>query len=141
MRLSENFKLEELIASSTAEVYKISNYPSPTEIQNLKDLCENILQPIRNKWNAPIYVNSGYRSPILNRKLKGVPTSYHISGNAVDITTRDVKKNKQLFEMIVDMIKNKEITVGELIDESKYSWIHISNPVKEINEILHLDGK
>ena len=138
MKLSNNFKFEELIYSSTAEHYKINNYPSPAEIDNLRALCENILQPVRDKWGEPIFINSGYRSPILNRKVGGVPTSYHITGNAVDITTRDVKKNKELFNMIVEMIKNKEIVVGELIDESKYSWLHISNPVKEENQILHL---
>lgn len=138
MRLSENFTLHELTYSSTAEHHRINNYPSPTEIDNLKELCENILQPIRDKWGESIFINSGYRSPILNRKVGGVPTSYHCSGNAVDITTRDVKKNKKLFEMIVQMIKDNEIVVGELIDESKYSWLHISNPVKEKNEILHL---
>jgi uncharacterized protein YcbK (DUF882 family) len=138
MKLSNNFKLNELIYSSTAEVNRINNYPSPVEIDNLRALCENILQPIRDKWGSPLYVNSGYRSPILNRKVGGVPTSYHCSGNAVDITTKDVNKNKELFKMIVEMIKNKEITVGELIDESRYSWLHISNPVKEENQILHL---
>jgi hypothetical protein len=138
MKLSNNFKLRELTYSSTAEHHRIENYPSPTEIENLKNLCENILQPIRDKWGSAIFVNSGYRSPILNRKVGGVPTSYHVTGNAVDITTKDVKKNKELFNMIVEMINNKEITVGELIDESKYSWLHISNPVKEENQILHL---
>lgn len=138
MKLSKNFSLHELTYSSTAEHHRIENYPSPTEIENLKNLCENILQPIRDKWGEPLFVNSGYRSPILNRKVGGVPTSYHVTGNAVDITTRDVKKNKKLFEMIVQMIKDNEITVGELIDESKYSWLHISNPIKEKNEILHL---
>lgn len=138
MKLSNNFKLNELIYSSTAEVNRINNYPSPVEIDNLRALCENILQPIRDKWGSPLYVNSGYRSPILNRKVAGAPTSYHCSGNAVDITTRDTKKNKELFNMIVDMIKNKEITVGELIDEHRYSWLHISNPIKEKNQILHL---
>lgn len=138
MKLSNNFKLNELIYSSTAEVNRINNYPSPVEIDNLRALCENILQPIRDKWGSPLYVNSGYRSPILNRKVGGTPTSYHCSGNAVDITTRDTKKNKELFNMIVDMIKNNEIEVGELIDEHRYSWLHISNPIKEKNQILHL---
>lgn len=138
MKLSNNFKLNELIYSSTAEVNRINNYPSPVEIDNLRALCENILQPIRDKWGSPLYVNSGYRSPILNRKVAGAPTSYHCSGNAVDITTRDTKKNKELFNMIVDMIKNNEIEVGELIDEHRYSWLHISNPIKEKNQILHL---
>lgn len=138
MRISNNFKLSELIYSSTAEVNSINNYPSNNEKNNLIELVKNILQPIRDKYGKAIYVTSGYRSPILNRKVKGVPTSYHVTGDAADITTHSKDENKKLFELIVSMIKDKEIVVGELIDEKNYSWIHISNPVREINEILHL---
>lgn len=138
MRISNNFKLSELIYSSTAEANKIDNYPSNNEKNNLIELVKNILQPIRDKYGKAIYVTSGYRSPILNRKVKGVPTSYHVTGDAADITTHSKDENKKLFELIVSMIKDKEIVVGELIDEKNYSWIHISNPVREINEILHL---
>lgn len=138
MRISNNFKLSELIYSSTAEVNSINNYPSNNEKNNLIELVKNILQPIRDKYGKAIYVTSGYRSPILNRKVKGVPTSAHITGDAADITTHSKDENKKLFELIVSMIKDKEIVVGELIDEKNYSWIHISNPVREINEILHL---
>lgn len=138
MRISNNFKLSELIYSSTAEVNSINNYPSNNEKNNLIELVKNILQPIRDKYGKAIYVTSGYRSPILNRKVKGVPTSYHVTGDAADITTHNKDENKKLFELIVSMIKDKEIVVGELIDEKNYSWIHISNPVREINEILHL---
>lgn len=138
MKLSNNFKLNELIYSSTAETNGINNYPSNREKDNLIRLCVNVLQPIRYKFGKPIYINSGYRNPILNRLVKGSPTSYHCSGDAADITTRDKELNKELFDLIVQMIKDKEIVVGELIDEHNYSWIHISNPVREKNEILHL---
>lgn len=138
MRISKNFKLRELIYSSTAEANNINNYPSKDEQENLIALVTNILQPIRDKFNRAIHITSGYRSPILNRLVKGVPTSYHVSGNAADITTYDNKLNKELFNLIVEMIKDNDIVVGELIDEKNYSWIHISNPVKEKNEILHL---
>lgn len=138
MRISNNFTLSELIYSSTAEANRINNYPSNNEKNNLIELVKNILQPIRDKYGKAIYVTSGYRSPILNRKVKGVPTSYHVTGDAADITTHSKDGNKKLFELIVSMIKDKEIVVGELIDEKNYSWIHISNPVREINEILHL---
>lgn len=138
MRISNNFTLSELIYSSTAEANKIDNYPSNNEKNNLIELVKNILQPIRDRYGKAIYVTSGYRSPILNRKVKGVPTSAHITGDAADITTHSKDENKKLFELIVSMIKDKEIVVGELIDEKNYSWIHISNPVREINEILHL---
>lgn len=138
MRISKNFRLSELIHSSTAEANRINNYPSNDDKENLIKLVNNILQPIRDKYGKPIYITSGYRSPILNRLVKGVPTSHHVSGNAVDITTYNNKENKKLFELIVSMIENNEIKVGELIDEKSYSWIHISNPMKEINEILHI---
>lgn len=139
MKLSNNFKLEELIESSTAIHYKINNYPSPTEIDNLRKLCETILQPIRDKFGKAIYVTSGYRNPILNRKVKGSPSSQHIKGEAADITSID---NRMLWDMIVEMINNKEITVGQLIwecgDEESPDWIHISLPYKKTNEILYL---
>ena len=138
MKLSNNFKLEELIESSTAIHYKINNYPSPTEIDNLRKLYYGGIPCSIIILSHGICIRKCYRTPILNRKVGGVPTSYHVSGNAVDITTRDTKKNKELFNMIVDMIKNNEIEVGELIDEHNYKWIHISNPVKEKNQILHL---
>lgn len=138
MKLSNNFKLNELIYSSTAEANNIDNYPSNQVKDNLIRLCVNILQPIRYQYGKPIFINSGYRSPILNRKIGGVPTSYHCSGDAADITTGNRETNKELFDLIVQMIKDKDIVVGELIDEHNYKWIHISNPVKEKNEILHL---
>lgn len=138
MKLTNNFKLEELIYSSTAEANNINNYPSESEIYRLKQLCENILQPIRDKWKNSILVTSGYRNPILNRLVKGSPTSQHVKGEAADITVGSKEDNKKLFNIIVDMIENNEITVGQLIDERNYSWIHISLPYKNKNQILHL---
>lgn len=141
MRLSENFTLRELTYSSTAEHYRIDNYPSPTEIVNLKTLCEKVLQPIRDSWGESIFINSGYRNPILNRKVKGVPTSAHITGCAADITTRDIKKNKKLFELIKFMHQEGDIEFDQLISENDCQWIHIGiKPIGEKmrNEILYL---
>ena len=52
MKLSQNFSLRELTASQTAERKGISNQPSDEHIENLKLLCENILQPIRDEWGV-----------------------------------------------------------------------------------------
>lgn len=139
MRISNNFKLRELIYSSTAEANNINNYPSKDEQENLIALVTNILQPIRDKFNRAIHITSGYRSPILNRLVKGSNTSQHMKGEAADITSID---NRMLWDIIVKMIKNKEIIVGQLIwesgDEESPDWIHISLPYKKTNEILHL---
>ena len=136
MKLSSNFSLEELCKSSVAEVNGIVNKPSNDEIEKLRRLCVGILQPIRDKWGEKIFVNSGYRNPVLNRLVGGSTSSQHLKGEAVDITCGN---NKKLFNLISAMITDGEIVVGQLIDEKQYSWIHISLPNnKHKNNILHL---
>lgn len=133
MKLSENFTLEELIASSTARTKKIDNTPNEQVKNNLKYLCEKVLQPIRDKYGKPIRVSSGYRCPKLNKAVGGVNTSEHQLGKAADI---QCSNNKELWNLIVSMIKRGEITVGQLIDEKHLQWIHISFGTK--NQILKL---
>lgn len=136
MKLSKNFTLEELIYSSTADAKGIVNYPDNQSIKNLKKLCNDVLQPIRDKYGKPIYITSGYRNPALNRAVNGSQTSQHLTGSAADI---DVANNRELWDVIVKMIENGEITVGQLIDEKKLSWIHISLPTPyKKNQILKL---
>lgn len=138
MKLSKNFTLSELTYSSTANANKVDNTPDRWELDNLKKLCNEVLQPIRDKWDDSIFVNSGFRNPIVNRLVKGSTSSQHLKGEAADITVGSKSGNKKLFDMIVQLIENEEITVGQLIDEKDYSWIHISLPYKKVNQILHL---
>lgn len=135
MKLTENFTLDELIASATARVKGIDNTPDPKQIETLKRLCEEILQPIRSKLGKPIRVTSGYRSPELNKAVRGSKTSQHLSGEAADIVCGD---NCKLWNLICDMILKQEIRVGQLIDEKNLHWIHISLPdSNHLNQILH----
>ena len=138
MNLSKNFTLSELTYSNAADSYNIENTPGRIELENLKKLCHEVLQPIRDKFGKSIYVNSGYRNPKVNRLVGGSSSSQHIKGEASDITVGSKDGNKKLFDMIVQMIENKEITVGQLIDEKDYKWIHISLPYRKVNQILHL---
>ena len=138
MKLSQNFSLKELTHSSTANYNKVDNTPSRLELEYLKKLCNEILQPIRDKYGNFIFVTSGYRNPILNRLVGGSTTSQHILGQAADLTTGSREGNKKLFDMIAQMIENGEIKVGQLIDEKNYTWIHISLPYSKVNQVLHL---
>lgn len=138
MNLSKNFTLSELTSSNAADCYNIENTPGRLELENLKKLCNEILQPIRDKYGKSIYVNSGYRNPKVNRLVGGSSSSQHTLGQAADITVGSKEGNKKLFDLIVQMIKDKEITVGQLIDEKDYKWIHISLPYRKVNQILHL---
>lgn len=130
MKLSKNFTLRELTKTNTG----IQNNPSEIEIERLRILCEKVLQPLRDKFGHPIIVNSGYRSPLVNKAVGGIPSSQHVRAEAVDITAGSRERNKVLFEILKTMEKD------QLIDERNYSWIHVSYTVcrPNRNQILHL---
>ena len=88
--------------------------------------------------SSQICSSCGYRNPKVNRLVGGSSSSQHIKGEAADITVGSKDGNKKLFDMIVQMIEDKEISVGQLIDESDYKWLHISLPYRKVNQILHL---
>lgn len=127
---SKNFTYEELIASSIANRLGLDNTPSPQQKASLRRLTKEILQPIRDKWDKPIIITSGFRSVKVNKAVGGVSTSQHCKAEAADLKVGGVSENRKLFELIVQMIKNKEIEVGQLINEYNYSWIHVSLPRK-----------
>lgn len=52
-----------------------------------EDLMD-ILEKIRNHFNTPVIINSGYRTPSWNSKVKGAPNSYHCKGMAADIVVK-----------------------------------------------------
>ncbi len=82
MRLSKNFTLEEMVATSHR---KLQDTPTLEVVQNLQKLCVLVLQPLRDTLGAPVYINSGYRSERLNARVGGVPNSRHLQGRAADI--------------------------------------------------------
>lgn len=141
MNFTKNFTYEELIKSGTAKRLGINNTPNEAEKAELRKLCEDVLQPIRDSWGKPIIVSSGFRCKKLNEKVNGATKSQHLLGKAADIHTLSdtAKENKELFNHIRGMIERGEIVVGQLIDEYGYDWIHVSSTSKEKkNQILHL---
>lgn len=141
MDISKNFTLRELARSATADRLGIDNSPSKAITANLQELCQTVLQPIRDKWGEPIIVTSGYRCPKLNAAVGGAKASQHMLGQAADIhsVSDKVSDNYKLFEVIRQMVEKGEIKVGQLIDEYGYNWIHVSTPhLKHNNQIKHI---
>ena len=83
MKLSENFTLQELTKSDTAIRLGIPNEPNSDQITKLQNLCETLLQPVRDKF-GPVIVTSGYRSPDLCVKIGSSINSQHCKAEAVD---------------------------------------------------------
>lgn len=130
------FTIPELTKSATASRRKIDNTPSATVIANLTALVDNILDPLREAWGAPIIVTSGYRCVRLNAAVGGVKTSQHMLGQAADIRTVSDKPadNKRLFDLIVKL----GLPYDQLIDEYGYNWVHVSYSSRNRRQILHI---
>ena len=101
MKLSQNFSLREMTQSQTALRNDIDNTPNESQIENLKALCENVLQPLRDYYEAPIKITSGYRSPDLCKILNSKITSQHCANN----------------QLILEYYNDSDINSG---------WIHCS---------------
>jgi zinc D-Ala-D-Ala carboxypeptidase len=133
MRLSDNFFLIEFTRSATAERLNIDNTPSSEQLENLKEITNSILQPVRN-CIGPIRITSGYRNPDLSVAIGSKISSQHCKGQAVDIQfVRDGKmNNKLLLKKIIEICD-----FDQLIDEYDYSWIHVSHKCEgNRNQIL-----
>lgn len=97
-------------------------------------LVKHILDPLRERYGKPIHVNSGYRSPALNKAVGGSKTSQHMTGLAADITAGSAAKNKILFSLVQEL----DLPFDQLIDEKNFRWIHVSFSSKPRKQILHL---
>lgn len=85
-KISKNFTWKEFTKSDVAIRYHITNAITSWEVRdNIVALVENILQPLRDAWEKPLFINSGYRCLELNKKVGGVPTSQHVLGQAADV--------------------------------------------------------
>ena len=136
--MGKYFTIRELCRSTKAKELGIQNIPSEQQEQLLTNLIENILDPLREAYGSPIYVNSGYRCPELNRVVKGSKNSHHQCLNscaAADIDARSKDGNMKLFKLVESL----NLPVCQCIDESNYSWIHVSyNPNDIRRQFLHL---
>ncbi len=103
--LSEHFVLGEFTRSKYPEVY---NIPSHEAIANLKRLCE-WLEVLRERVRHSIIINSGYRSPQLNRKVGGAPTSNHLTGCAADIRTNGMEQAIVYAAILIAQIRFQSI--------------------------------
>ena len=128
--LSEHFVLGEFTRSKYPEVY---NIPSHEAIANMKRLCV-WLEVLRNKVGHPIVINSGYRSPQLNRKVGGAPTSNHLTGCAVDIRTSGFEQAIEYTAILIAYATESNQEFDELlIEKNRYGavWLHFAVRPKE----------
>ena len=125
MNLSRNFTLSELIKSDTAIRKGINNNPNAEQIEKLKLLCENILQPVRDHFGR-VKVTSGFRSVQLCQAINSSVNSQHAKAEACDFECVGVD-NAELADWIKDNLPYDQLIVEYYTPgEPNSGWIHCS---------------
>lgn len=124
-RISKNFSLEELTASTTASALCIANKPDQQQVCNLCALVHHVLQPLRDAMGESIPVSSGYRSYALNRAVGGVANSQHLVGEAADLNIGgDLQRGRRWFSWIKSHCQFDQL-IWEHNKAGVY-WVHVS---------------
>ncbi len=118
-KLSASFNLDEFIVSQVAERHGYRNEPNEKQIDNLKLLCMNVLQPLRDIIRVPIFINSGFRSFDVNAAVGGRFNSQHLEGKAADLIVPSLKL-VDVFNIVL-----QKLSSDQLIYEFG-KWIHVS---------------
>jgi len=136
MKISQHLTLAELIRSESAKRLGISNMPIQEHLENLKELAENIFEPIRNHFGSPIYISSGYRSQKLNAAIGGSMNSQHSRGMAIDIDMDGTDiKNSAIFEYAKTLPFDQ--LIWEFGTKENPDWVHISYSPLNRKQILY----
>lgn len=126
MKLSENFSLREMTKSQTAIRLGLRNEPNQRHIEALRNLCENILQPVRDYYDTPFSPSSGFRSTALCLAIGSRETSQHAKGQAADfevpnVSTYDlavfIRDNLDFDQLILECYEK---------GDPKSGWVHCS---------------
>ena len=129
MKLTANITLDELTKSQIAERKGINNNPNPQQIENLKALAVNVLQPIRSHFDKPLIISSGFRCAELCLEIGSSINSQHVADDeaaAADFEipgvdnrelARWIRNNLEVDQGILEFYRDNEPTSG---------WIHCS---------------
>lgn len=143
MKLSKNLSLSEVIKSNTAIRLGIDNTPTFEHQENLHLIAQKVFQPLRDHFDAPILVSSGYRSEALNKAIGGSATSQHSKGEALDLDNDALvnPSNSDIFYYIFDWLDFDQL-IWEKGDANNPDWVHVSYKKSgNRNQVLRYNGK
>lgn len=132
-KITENFTLEELCHSNIANARGLKNTPNENQIKNLKILAINLLQPVRDIYGKPMYIDSGFRSPALNKAVKGSPTSDHMNGKSADVKTDNPRE-------LFNLVRNSGLSFDQLILYPTFVHMSFRSMSTNRNQVLYSKG-
>lgn len=130
-RISENFTWEEFQRSEAADKLGIDNsIPDESIAAQIRSLVVTVLQPLRGAYGKPLAVNSGYRSPALNKAIKGAKNSQHTKGQAADIATGNPRE-------LARLVLRKNLPFDQMILYPTFIHLSHRHPGPQRNKILY----
>ena len=143
MQLSKHFTLSEMEKSQTAVRKGITNKAGSGEIKNLTDLCYEVLEPVRIKFDKPVIITSGYRSPELCEAIGSKATSQHAKGQAVDFEIAGIPNIQIAYWLQANVDFDQLILEFYNPNDPSGGWVHCSYNEKGSNrkQVLTYDGK
>ena len=143
MQLSKHFTLEEFEKSQTATRKGIKNKAGSGEVKSLGDLCYEVLEPVRAKFDKPVTVTSGFRSEELCEAIGSKKTSQHAKGQAVDFEIAGIPNIKIAYWIQNNCDFDQLILEYYSPTDGAKGWVHVSYNEKGSNrkQVLTFDGK
>jgi zinc D-Ala-D-Ala carboxypeptidase len=126
-KVSEHLSLKEVTKSNTAQRRGIDNTPTVSHLVALKEVAENIFEPLRLHFGVPIGVSSGYRGKELNEAIGGSKRSQHCNGQALDLDA-DIYgsiTNADIFYRIKNHLDFDQL-IWEFGTDEEPNWVHVS---------------
>lgn len=120
----KHFTLKELTASETAKKHNLENLATNEVVENLTNLVEKVLDPLRDAWGSPIKLTCGYRSKSVNEKVGGHPNSHHLYGCAVDIVCLEKDQDR----MMRLLINNPHVDLCQKYPDRNFIHVNIARP-------------
>ena len=128
--ISKNFDYKEFEKTDVPGM-QVRNTITSTEVRDsIKALVDEVLQPLRDAWDKPLAINSGYRCPEVNKAVGGVPTSQHTKGEAADVCP--FGRNGHGDIGVVSQLAQKAVELDLPFDQMILypSFVHFSHSLK-----------
>ena len=147
MKLSKYVSIGEVTYSDTAKRKGLDNTPTEEHLENLKVICAEVFDKVREHFGVPLYISSEYRGDALNKAIKGSESSDHCKGRALDLD-QDYRgngvSNAQVFEYIKDNLEFDQL-IWEFGSKENPDWVHVGyrkgNNRKQILKAVRVGGK
>ena len=124
--ISKHISYHEGTYSQTGVRRNLDNTPNEDQLKCMKEVSENLFEPLREWVGGPIKINSFFRGEPVNTAIGGSRKSQHMKGQAIDIDdTFGHKTNAEMYHYIKDNLDFDQL-IWEFGTDENPNWLHIS---------------